>query len=95
MPNAIAGEAGDKTYKFITKASIDEVMAYYIVTMPKYGWKYEKNMPNEPGKYIYIFQSKTGEYIIELGGPFDLIVVQQENDFILVNIFYNPHRYGP
>jgi hypothetical protein len=90
MPNAIAGEGTDKAFKFITAASVDEVMAYYVATMPKYGWKYEQTMPDGPGKYIFILPRDQGGYIIELGGPFDLMIVYEENGLTRVNIYYTP-----
>jgi hypothetical protein len=90
MPGAIAGDGDEGFYRFITKASQDEVRDYYIKTMPKYWWKYWQTHPDEPGKNIYVLPNDKGGYIIYLGGPFDFMYVYEEGDFTHVRILYTP-----
>jgi hypothetical protein len=90
MPGAIAGE-DTGIYNFITKASQDDVLVYYLGTLPLYGWTYTPNMQPRPYKWFTVISNSKGGFIIYLGNGFlDFMYIYEENGLTFVTIFYNP-----
>jgi hypothetical protein len=89
MPNARAGETGETFYMYITEASVDDVLAYYVQTMPKYGWKFVDTIPLEDVKEIGVTQENDG-YTLYLGFSIGFIFIYREGDLTHVDIVLNP-----
>ena len=89
MPNAIAGETGETFYMYITEASVDDALEYYVQAMPKYGWKFVDYYPIEDVKEIAVTQEKDG-YTLNLGFSIGFIFIYREGDVTHVDIVINP-----
>jgi hypothetical protein len=89
MPNAIAGETGENFYMYITEASVDDVLAYYVRAMPQYGWKFVDTIPSEDVKEIAVTEENDG-YTLYLGFSIGFIFIYREDDLTHVDIFMNP-----
>jgi hypothetical protein len=89
MPNAMAGETGETFYMYITKTSVDDVLAYYVQTMPKYGWKFVDTIPLEDVKEVAVTEDKDG-YTLSLGFSIGFIFIYREGDITHVDILINP-----
>jgi hypothetical protein len=87
MPNAIAGEETISNYRYITKASSEEVKDYYIKTLQEYGWLNKQAKPAASfNKYISVLPNEKNGYIIYLGNTFDFIYIYTENELTHVDI---------
>jgi hypothetical protein len=86
MPNAIAGETGDPYYTYIVKASPDEVLFYYVETMPRYGWKFVDYIPLEDVKEIAVTKDADG-YTLYLGFTLGYIFISDIGEYTQVDIF--------
>jgi hypothetical protein len=75
MPEAVTGEENEDRYRFMLKATVDEVEEFYKTELAKLGWKFNTRGTGENGAPIFIF-SKSGKIlsisVIVIG---DLVVV--------------------
>ena len=75
MPAAVTGEDGTDRYRFMLKATVDQVKEFYKIELIKLGWKFEAEGTGENGAPIFIF-SKSGKIlsisVIVIG---DIVVV--------------------
>jgi hypothetical protein len=75
MPGAVTGEENEDRYRFMLKASVDQVEEFYKTELAKLGWKFNTEGTGENGAPILIF-SRSGKIlsisVIVIG---DIVVV--------------------
>ena len=75
MPEAVTGEENEDRYRFMLKATVEQVEEFYKKELPKLGWKFDTKGTGENGAPIFIF-SKSGKIlsisVIVIG---DIVVV--------------------
>lgn len=77
MPGAEAGEEDQGNYTFITRASPDEVIAYYIDTMPGLGWQVlGSNSAGDPNRIVFLQKDQRSASVAA--------VVQGEYTWVLI-----------
>ena len=62
MPVAIHGEAGDSSYSFTVKTSLDDIRHYYDTEMAKLGWDLFATGQGSPDTLLLMF-SKSADVI--------------------------------
>lgn len=75
MPEAVTGEENEDRYRFMLKATVDQVEEFYKTELTRLGWKFNTKGTGENGAPIFIF-SKSGKImsisVIVIG---DIVVV--------------------
>lgn len=75
MPEAVTGEENEDRYRFMLKATVEQVEEFYKTELAKLGWKFTTKGTGENGAPIFIF-SKGGKIlsisVIVIG---DIVVV--------------------
>jgi hypothetical protein len=75
MPGAVTGEENEDRYRFMLKATVDQVEDFYKSELPKLGWKFNTKGTGENGAPIFIF-SKSGRVLsISVIVSGDIVVV--------------------
>lgn len=55
MPSALAGEAGEGFYAFTTRASLEDIAAYYLHVMTLRGWSFLDANQDEQIALLLVF----------------------------------------
>ncbi len=89
MPSAVTGQTGDSSYTYVTKATPEEVLAYYFHILSKYGWEPAGNQPADSRKRIfYPIHNRDDTYSIYLGFHLGAIYIKNSNGLTYVYISY-------